>query len=119
MTVAPAFSPELVGSFGLFFGFAIGSSIWTIRCPTSSTADQQLHGRRRGCRASKPRRYSWHWALTSARLGTFGLIANMPRLQPPSSWLAVSLRFFEALQRTRLALSPESLRTVFKIRSAF
>src|SRR3954447_21984810 len=39
MTVGPAFSPELVGSFGLFFGFAIGSSIWTIRCPTSSTAD--------------------------------------------------------------------------------
>jgi hypothetical protein len=28
----------------LFFGFSIGPSIWIIRCPTSSTADQeQLH----------------------------------------------------------------------------
>jgi hemolysin activation/secretion protein len=28
----------------LFFGFPIGSSIWTIRCPTSSTADQAEDG---------------------------------------------------------------------------
>src|SRR5689334_15307301 len=39
MTFGPAFSPGPVGSFGLFFGFSIGPSIWTIRCPTSSTAD--------------------------------------------------------------------------------
>src|SRR5690349_24717355 len=39
MTLGPAFSPGPVGSFGLFFGFSIGPSIWTIRCPTSSTAD--------------------------------------------------------------------------------
>src|SRR5690348_13675312 len=43
MTFGPAFSPGPVGSFGLFFGFSIGPSIWTIRCPTSSTADHQEH----------------------------------------------------------------------------
>ena len=37
-----ACSPEFGGSFGLFFGFAIGSSIWIIRCPTSSTADHSV-----------------------------------------------------------------------------
>jgi hypothetical protein len=40
MIFDPAFSPALVGSFGLFFGFSIGPSIWIIQCPTSSTADQ-------------------------------------------------------------------------------
>src|SRR5687768_3568053 len=43
MTFGPAFSPESVGSLGLFFGLSIDSSIWIIRCPTSSTADQLLH----------------------------------------------------------------------------
>src|SRR4051794_27481620 len=42
MTFGPAFSPESVGSLGLFFGLSIGSSIWIIRCPTSSTADQYV-----------------------------------------------------------------------------
>src|SRR6185503_8001606 len=41
MTFGPAFSPESVGSLGLFFGLSIDSSIWIIRCPTSSTADQK------------------------------------------------------------------------------
>src|SRR3954465_2534412 len=40
MTFGPAFPPGPVGSCGLFFGFSIVPSIWTIRCPTSSTADQ-------------------------------------------------------------------------------
>src|SRR3712207_5400004 len=44
MTFGSAFAPELVGSFGLVFGLSIGSSIWTIRCPTSSTADQPALG---------------------------------------------------------------------------
>jgi hypothetical protein len=34
----PIFSPESVGSFGMFFGL----SIWTTQCPTSSTTDQPL-----------------------------------------------------------------------------
>src|SRR4051794_37010468 len=42
MTFGSAFSPESVGSFGLFFGLSIDSSIWIIRCPTSSTADQPV-----------------------------------------------------------------------------
>jgi hypothetical protein len=42
MTFDPVFSPALVGSFGLFFGFSIGPSIWIIRCPTSSTADHAM-----------------------------------------------------------------------------
>src|SRR5689334_4076461 len=42
MTFGSAFSPESVGSLGLFFGLSIDSSIWIIRCPTSSTADQIL-----------------------------------------------------------------------------
>src|SRR3954467_5738673 len=42
MTFGPAFSPGFVGSFGLFFGFSIGPSMWIIRCPTSSTADHEL-----------------------------------------------------------------------------
>src|SRR3954470_3236862 len=42
MTFGSAFSPESVGSLGLFFGLSIDSSIWIIRCPTSSTADHPL-----------------------------------------------------------------------------
>src|SRR3712207_5665923 len=43
MTCGAAFSSKVLGSSGLFCGFSIGPSIWTIRCPTSSTADQQEH----------------------------------------------------------------------------